>query len=314
MGRRLKRVDYGPCRRVFRPQENIYLEQRAKANRPTPNFRYKWTAFMVLAVLTMFSGWFTYSYSCFADTAKITNNSFEAAHINKFLRAYPGKALANYFSWNKPKGKKPTVAQYNEDGELELDFGEVTRGNSANFQEVLLLENISEKELLVSYEVIGEIATVFENSGDSFYLLPNETTKTKMYSLNLKFEGHNPPGLYEGFLIIKAEGEFLKIKIPARVIVRESGNANEIIDSVVGTEVYDDRIQQINNSSVYTTQIESNDAVTKPQDVEKEPQGAEKEQSDLEAKITLPGSSLEDLISQGEEIVRSVVFEEQRDE
>lgn len=179
------------------------------------------------------------TYSYFHASAEIQNNIFRAAAISDYLIIDHGKAKATFPAAGDPSGESRPVATYKND-QMTLDFGEVSQGSSENFSEVLLLKNISDQNISVSWELKGDIKDVFSKTNTSFSLLPegeennivNKNIYESPYQLNMKLDidVKCKPMTYEGNLIICVNGDFLRIELPAKVVVREK---KETITSLV---------------------------------------------------------------------------------
>lgn len=146
----------------------------------------------------------------------ISTLSFDDAFILS-----PGKARAVRVS-DRPKpgeGASFLVARENEDGEIELDFGEVPQGNSKNFPDAFRIANISERNLTGSIMPEGEIAQLIdrvwiEGSDSPYEMNPDEMAHV---DVKLSVSSDASPGSYDGSLVL---GGFLAHEIKAVVTVR----------------------------------------------------------------------------------------------
>ncbi|MBU7005676.1 hypothetical protein [Phosphitispora fastidiosa] len=250
----VKRVEETPCRWHMTRWERKQLERIRKADKAENSFRYRTVILAVAVMLLLISGLITQTHSYFTARAENRNNFFQAASIDSFLSLEPGKAQATFpAAAGDPKGETPTVAQ-EKDGQITLDFGEVVEGSGRNFDDVLKIHNVSGENLNVRWRIDGEIASVIDRTEGSFILVPDsagsvdrlqqeaaedvtsvvygeeEASNLCMdegsgeeaeYSLNMKLNVRRGPGVYSGDLVLTVNGEFLSVRVPARVVVRE---------------------------------------------------------------------------------------------
>lgn len=207
--------------------------------RKNSDFQVRWTVLIFMVLLTMFSSMFSYTYSYFHDTAVNTGNRFTATDISKYLRVSPGKARATFSAAGDPSGETRPVACYTGDDWLELNFGEVVEGNRRNFEDVVRLDNITGQTLAVTWFMEGDMAAVAGEGEHKINLSPaagNSGRGTAVgsvyqnpYSLDIKLDVNAPAGIYKGYLIIRVNGDFLQLKIPARVLVTDRGQSRPAV-------------------------------------------------------------------------------------
>lgn len=235
MDRGAKRLTEIPCRRVLRPQER-YLNLLTRVYE-TRRVHPLWAVPMILGLVVFFSSMVTYTYSYFTASESVGGNTISTAYIGDFLSVSPGKGKATFPAVGDPSGETRPVAAM-ADGELSLDFGEVTSDSEKNFVDVLSLRNISGRPLTVSWWMEGEIANVIPDNRGQFQLLPAGTnnaattadvygsvystmTEPGTFSLDFKLNAKESSGFFDGYLYVKVNEVSLSMRIPAKVQVRE---------------------------------------------------------------------------------------------
>gem|GEM_PF-6587051 len=246
------------CR--IKRQDRKYLEQRKRKTQWLKRYRYYVVFWVMSCLLLLFGFVFNETYSYFIAGAETREANYQAAHIRNLLKITPGKARAAFPAVGEPCGETRLVAS-ESDGMITLDFGEVVENNSKFFNDVLRLHNISAGPLTVSWRLDGEIAALMNGNSGQFILLSDgqepgggfwnghssnvrDSVYEEVYSsaydvpvtvlqeetspssLDFKLNAESAPGIYEGFLIINVNGNFLTESIPARVIVREKGSGH----------------------------------------------------------------------------------------
>jgi len=204
------------------------------------SFPMGWIIMIMSGLLAIFSATVPQTEAYFHAGAQNQGNIFNTDSIKNYLYIAPGKVQATFPGKGNTREVTPRVASYNDKREIMLNFGEVQAGESRSFPEVLALKNIAGSPIKVCWKVEGKIKELFEDKEGSLTLLPentvyttvysavygsagggNKSEATSPYSLDVKLKANSPPGLYEGYLTINVNGDFLSMRIPAKALVRE---------------------------------------------------------------------------------------------
>ena len=173
--------------------------------------------YVELAVLTlMLAAFFNLfsavqsTYALFTDEAVTESIYFRATTFTDNFIITQGKAKTN----NSPSEPGPAfpVAEM-VDGNIVLDFGTYPVGNNRNFPETLIVENISDNDITLSWSFDGSIGYFFDN-GEMHSIGPGEYAE-------LDFKLDSTPsdlaGDYSGTLTLSGINGFIYVEIPARL-------------------------------------------------------------------------------------------------
>lgn len=149
-----------------------------------------------------------------ADTEKSSRNSFGQENFTDILELTPGKSKAHYIT---NQGPFPLVATL-ENGNLKLDFGEIKAGNSANFNNVFQIKNLSTQSLKIDLIITGEISSLIEKVElEKSPII--KSSQTKIVSIKLKTTPQSAKKVYIGAIDINIDKTSIHQNIPVKIQV-----------------------------------------------------------------------------------------------
>ena len=190
------------------------FKRRFKSNTYIQQFKIYGELAILLLMLAAFLNLFSAvqsTYALFTDEAETESILFRATTFADNLTITPGKAMTN----NSPSEPGPAfrVAQF-VDGNIVLDFGTYPVGNNREFPNTLIVENISDRIITLSWRFEGCIKGYFFESSGIHSIRQGEYAE-------LGFEIDSKPsdqaGDYSGTLILTAFDGFISWEIPARL-------------------------------------------------------------------------------------------------
>ena len=188
------------------------FKRRFKSNTYIQQFKIYGELAILLLMLAAFFNLFSAvqsTYALFTDEAETESMHFRATTFADNLTITPGPAKTN----NSPSEPGPAFPVAEMDGgNIELDFGTYPVGNNRNFPNTLIVENISDRIITLSWRFDGRISYFFESGEHS--ISPGEKVK-----LNFKLDSRasDQAGVYTGTLVLTAFNEFISWEIPARL-------------------------------------------------------------------------------------------------
>lgn len=221
MDKRLGNIPYRRISRSQRDSPNNQKFEKGKTDRIP-----KRLAVFVIGLCVLLVSFMPYTYSYFRASTVNQSSSFTATGIDNYLKFTQGTAVA--------PGGTSLVSRVIR-GQLACDFGELSLNSTVLYDNVLVLNNLIDKPLSVSWQVHGGIAAIVETATQAFTLNPTQTVTTTVYQTvygtqdplvkqNPYFFGISinatEPGSYEGYLEVRVNGEFLVKKIPMVVVVK----------------------------------------------------------------------------------------------
>ena len=193
------------------------FKRRFKSNTYIQQFKIYGELAVLMLMLAAFFNLFSIvpsTYALFTDEAVTESIYFRATTFSDNFIITPGKAMTN----NSPSEPGPAfrVAQF-VDGNIVLDFGTYPVGNNRNFPNTLIVENISDRIITLSWRFDGSISYLFE-SGEIHSIGPGEKVE-----LDFKLDStpSDQAGVYPGTLVLTAFNEFISWEIHARLSLVE---------------------------------------------------------------------------------------------
>jgi len=186
-----------------------------------PDARFLLLIFLVLSV----------SLHCYAMAAKNTNalfsdNEMGAGNVfaartcgptvtDDIFEILPGTSRAQYVA--RP-GPFPTIARFDSDGRIYLDFGEIQAGNCRNAPDVFRVKNISGHAIATRLELSSTLVPLFSKIGikGGNKICPSQQKRVEM-KLSTSFGRR--PGAYFGTLTVSDSSKRQYRVIPIQVIV-----------------------------------------------------------------------------------------------
>jgi len=189
------------------------FKRRFKSNTYIQQFKIYGELAVLMLMLAAFFNLFSIvpsTYALFTDEAVTESIYFRATTFSDNFIITPGKAMTN----NSPSEPGPAfpVAEI-VDGNIVLDFGTYPVGNNRNFPNTLIVENISDRIITLSWSFKGSIGYFFE-SGEMHSISPGEYAE-----LDFKLDStpSEQAGDYSGTLVLTALDGFIYVEIPARL-------------------------------------------------------------------------------------------------
>jgi len=155
----------------------------------------------------------------FTSRAESEAAHFSATSFADNINLYPGKSKTN----DSPTSGGPAfpVAQL-VDSQIYLDFGTYPAGNKRNFPEVLILENISSRSLLLSWHFSDNLAPFFAPWQGSVSV---EAGQQSDLGFKLDSDPDDIADEYAGTLHISAMNGFITYELPVRLrLVKQTGS------------------------------------------------------------------------------------------
>ncbi|MDW7649923.1 MAG: hypothetical protein SCK29_08830 [Bacillota bacterium] len=157
-----------------------------------------------------------YTFTLYSSQAQSSSVYLSATEFSDNFTVRPGKSFAGIWS-----------------GLLSapIDFGLWPAGNSKNFPEALVVENIDSTTNEVTFSFSDGLAQLFDiRDNDKLNINPYEKATV---SLKLSLGSDLPEGEYSGELYISAKKGFLVKSIPVLIQI---GKSNKTADSLKSTE------------------------------------------------------------------------------
>ncbi|MDA8234127.1 MAG: hypothetical protein M0Z31_04835 [Clostridia bacterium] len=162
-----------PCRKPLRPQYGEYRTHRERRHENNTSIL-KLKTLSLLSLLVLLLNSFGYTYAYFTASTSNQGNTFQTAVNKDFFEIIPGTAA---HVWEPESHKlKERVAQYDDYGNLFLDFGIINDEGVKQFRDVLKFQNKYNKPLELDVTLEGPISEIITDWTRKIYLLPSGQT------------------------------------------------------------------------------------------------------------------------------------------